>query len=67
MVISAFFFLSAAGAPISAWKLVKILLGKKGKLEIPGNYYIMPEGKISRIGKKILPHQFYTKRRNKYV
>jgi hypothetical protein len=42
-------------------------LGKKGKLEIPGNYYIMPEGKISRIGKKSLPHQFNTKRRNKYV
>jgi hypothetical protein len=36
-------------------------LGKKGKLEISGNYYIMPEGKISRIGKKSLPHQFYNK------
>jgi hypothetical protein len=37
-------------------------LGKKGKLEISGNYYIMPEGKISRIGKKFLPHQFNTKK-----
>jgi hypothetical protein len=36
-------------------------LGKKGKLEIPGNYYIMPEEKISRIGKKSLPRNLIIK------
>ena len=36
MVISAFFFLSAAGAPICAEKLVKYSLGQKGKI---GNFW----------------------------